>query len=131
MDLEYKEKYLKYKAKYLKLKSKEKELNKKSINMKGGSNMNDNNNNKNSIYLFKADWCGHCKQFKPTWNKLKDEMSNKINFITYDSVKNAKEIKEYNISGFPTLIIKTGNKAIEYVGPKNEQSIKDFINQYN
>ncbi len=122
--MDYQEKYLKYKAKYLKLKALEKELKKKKVMTGGSSNMN-------SIYLFKAEWCGHCQGFKPTWNKLKEEMKSKINFVTYDSEKNSKEIKEYNIEGFPTLIMKVGNKAIEYVGPRDEQSVKDFINQYN
>ncbi len=126
MDIDYQEKYLKYKAKYLKLKDLEKELNKKKVKiMSGGGNP------LNSIYLFKAEWCGHCQGFKPTWEKLKNEMETKIKFVTFDSEKNAKEIKEYNIEGFPTLIMKVGNKAIEYVGPRDEQSIKDFINQYN
>ena len=24
-----------------------------------------------SITLFHADWCGHCQQFKPVWNEIK------------------------------------------------------------
>jgi thiol-disulfide isomerase/thioredoxin len=121
MDSEYRKKYLKYKGKYLKLKS----IEKKIIMNGGGKDAG------NTINLFKAEWCGHCKAFKPTWEKLMNELGNKIKFITFDSETDAKMITEYKIEGFPTIIMIVNNKAIEYVGPRDEQSLRDFINQYN
>ncbi len=82
------------------------------------------------IYLFKAVWCGHCKAFMPTWEKLQKEMGKKVNFVTYDSDANSEEIKKYGIEGFPTIILQTHDKAVEYVGPRDENSIIEFINQY-
>ncbi len=67
---DYTKKYLKYKEKYLKLKKMEEEMNKKTMIMTGGGNKDD----KKTLALFKAEWCGHCQAFKPTWNKLKNEM---------------------------------------------------------
>jgi len=113
----YTNKYLKYKEKYLHLKKLEQKL-----NMKGGGD-------KKTLALFKAEWCGHCIGFKETWNKLKDNNQN-INFVTYDSEKNSNEIKKYKIEGFPTLILLSNNKAIEYVGPRNKEAIEEFIKQY-
>jgi thiol-disulfide isomerase/thioredoxin len=128
---EYDKKYLKYKNKYLKLKA---SLEKKSClkcqsgqchkhTMLGGSN-------KKELFLFKADWCPHCQNFAKTWSDLKSELSNNIKFVTYDSEKNANKIKAFKVSGFPTLILKSGNKAIEYVGPRDMPSIKNFLNKY-
>lgn len=126
--MNYNEKYLKYKAKYLKLKSALEKNDKNTIIMSGGgSKINDDK----IIYLFKAEWCPHCRSFKPTWEGLKKELEDKIKFVTYDSEKNAKEIKTFNIQGFPTIIITVGDKAIEYVGPRDELSLKEFIDQYN
>ena len=122
--MNYHEKYLKYKAKYLKLKSQEKSLT--NLNMSGGGVKN-----KPTLYLFKAEWCPHCRDFKSTWDNLKNNMESKVDFVMFDSEKNAAEIKQYNIEGFPTLILKAGGKAIEYVGPRNFESVKDFINTYN
>lgn len=121
--MNYHEKYLKYKAKYLSLKNKEKGM--KKFIMSGGAKQ------MNTLYLFKAEWCGHCKAFKPIWEKLKNHYNGKVNFVTFDSEKNKKEIAEYKIDGFPTLILKTGDKAVEYVGPRTEQDIKEFIDIYN
>jgi thiol-disulfide isomerase/thioredoxin len=114
MDIYY-QKYQKYKIKY---------LNAKKINQTGGSS-----NKAIDLYFFKADWCGHCKNFMPVWNDLiKDEkLTDKINFIQFDSEKNQDEIKEWKIEGFPTIILKQGDKAIEYNGPRKLNNIKEFI----
>lgn len=116
--MDYTKKYLKYKAKYIELKSKL-----QISNMSGGGN-------KPTIYLFKADWCPHCTKFIPIWEMLKKNLAHKINFVTYDSEKHAEEIKNYKISGFPTIILIVNNKAVEYEGPRDENSVNDFINQY-
>jgi len=116
---DYTKKYLKYKAKYLSLKKLE-----KNFNMKGGGQ------DKKTLALFKAEWCGHCIGFKKTWNELKNENKNNINFVTYDSELNKNEISKYKIEGFPTLVLLTNDKAIEYVGPRNKEAIEEFIKQY-
>ena len=108
-------KYLKYKSKYFNLK------NTMSSNQSGGGD------EKVEIYLFKADWCGHCKGFKPTWEKIKKELSGKYNFVTVDADKDKPLIEKWKIQGFPTIIKKVGDRAEEYVGPRDEASVVAFI----
>ena len=117
MSTEYHNKYLKYKNKYLKLKN--------NFNMKGGGGDADSK----TLYLFKADWCGHCKAFKKTWEVLQSEVKD-IKFVTFDADENKDEMKKFKIGGFPTLILNSNNKAIEYVGSRDIESIKDFIKAY-
>jgi thiol-disulfide isomerase/thioredoxin len=109
-------KYKKYKNKYLQAKMK---------SMSGGAL------SENELMLFKAEWCGHCKNFLPTWEKISNDSNLKINFKTFDSEKNKNDIEKYNIEGFPTIIYKVGNKLIEYNGSRDEASIKEFILSYN
>ena len=118
---DYKKKYLKYKTKYLKLKSKEEKIN----NMTGGGEKKNK-----TVYLFKAEWCPHCIGFKPTWENLSKKIGKEVKFVTYDSEENKQDIKDFKVSGFPTIILKVNNKAIEYVGPRDELSLTEFINQY-
>ena len=108
-------KYLLYKKKYLK---------KKMSKMSGGSS-------KNELMLFKAEWCGHCKTFLPIWNNITSDSKLNVKFTTFDSVKHMKEIQDYNISGFPTILYKVNNELIEYVGNRDEDSVKKFIESYN
>ena len=114
---EWQIKYLKYKNKYLQ---------QKSIKMLGGGSEYGP-----EIMLFKADWCGHCQDFLPTWEKISKDPNMKISFKTFDSDKNKDDIENYKIKGFPTLLLKADNKVIEYNGSRDEKSIKDFINSYS
>ena len=128
---DYHSKYLKYKEKYLKLKIIENKINKlekgkmenRTFTMNGGGS------DKIDVYLFKAEWCGHCKAFKPTWKDIKKKFKKKYNFHTMDSEKNSNEIKQWGIQGFPTIIARKGNIASEYAGPRDSESILQFLNQ--
>ena len=116
--MDYKLKYIKYKNKYLTLK------NKQRIQM-GGSN------EKPELYLFKANWCGHCSKFKPTWAELQNSnLKNKINFITFDDELNKDEIATNKINGYPTIMLKFKNKSIEYEGARTLNAIEKFVNEH-
>ena len=103
----YFQKYLKYKNKYITLKKSQKQ------SQSGGGKKED----KREVYLFKADWCPHCIGFKPDWEKLQKNLGQKYKFITYDGDKNKDKVSEWKVEGFPTIIVKRGNEALEYLGP--------------
>lgn len=107
-------KYLLYKKKYLQ---------KKMSKMSGGSSQKE-------LMLFKANWCGHCKSFLPIWEKITSDSNIKINFKTFDSDLHKKEMQDFNIEGFPTILYKVNNKLIEYNGNRDEKSVRDFISSY-
>ena len=112
--MDFKSKYLKYKQKYLLL---------KKYNQVGGSN-------KPKLYLFKAEWCGHCRNFKDTWKQLQNnnELKNKVDFITIDH--SDSNIKNWNIEGYPTILLEKNNNKIEFNGARQENNIIDFVNQH-
>jgi len=112
--MDNKHKYLKYKLKYLKLK---KELENKQM---GGG--------KKEVYLFKAEWCGHCKNFLPVWDELiNSEYKNKYNFITKDSEKDQRDIKEWQIRGYPTIMLKNNSNITEYNGSRDLKSLQKWL----
>ena len=122
MDNSFRLKYIKYKNKYLKLKKLEQNnVHQNVVSMKGGSD------DKTDIYLFKAEWCGHCNSFKTTWEDLSKNLKSKYNFKVYDADQNKKEIKQWQIGGFPTIIAKKGSKATEYVGPRVYEALEEFF----
>ena len=110
----YFNKYLLYKKKYLQQK-----INK----MSGGAP-------EKELMLFKADWCGHCKAFLPIWNQIINDSNLNINFTTFDSEEHKKEMQQYNVTGYPTIIYKVNNQLVEYNGSRDEKSIRDFISTY-
>lgn len=113
----YKDKYIKYKLKYLTLK---KHLTSK-YNQTGGSN-------KKTLTLIKAEWCGHCKQFKPIWDDLASKIKY-INFKVLDSELNKDSIEKYNISGYPSIFLEDNNNIKEYTGSRTIESIKNFVKE--
>ena len=112
----YKEKYLKYKKKYLDLK-------KNNLEQYGG-----NLQEKPTLVLFKAEWCGHCRNFKPTWEAMKNSLTN-VEFKTYDADKDEVEMSKYGVEGFPTIILENDNKTIEYNGDRTVDNIIHFVNE--
>jgi thioredoxin-like negative regulator of GroEL len=134
--MDYNTKYLKYKEKYLALQKEYNELIAKK-NMKGGNAMPVNtekkspNNSKSTVILFKADWCGHCKTFKPTWEKISEIYNKKFNFVTYDADKQTEKFKEYKVDAFPTVLVKNGNNLMSYEGDRSFDDLNNFIQSIN
>jgi thioredoxin-like negative regulator of GroEL len=110
---EFEYKYLMYKAKYLNLK--------KQKNMKGGSAK------KVDIILFKADWCGHCVNFKPTWEKVSKTFSSKFNFLKYDADNDTKVFEKYKVDSFPTILIQDGDIVRPYDGDRSVEQLTMFL----
>jgi thiol-disulfide isomerase/thioredoxin len=124
MNQDYNAKYLKYKEKYLALQKEYNELMLKK-NMRGGSG------DKMSVILFKADWCGHCKNFKPTWEKVSNMYKQKYNFIVYDADSQTEKFKEYKVDAFPTVLIKTGDNIKPYDGDRSFEDFSNFLQSIN
>ena len=82
------------------------------------------------LYFFFADWCGYCKKFKPEWQKLTNMSDLGVQFEEVDCTdsKNVPALaKEYNVSGFPTLILANGGKNTTYEGERTANAIVSFI----
>jgi len=79
------------------------------------------------IKLFFAEWCGHCKTFKPIWNNIKLKYGNKITFIDVDCTNNSPNLPY--VQGFPTIAIYDNNNYIENY--ENNRTFKDFEEYIN
>lgn len=127
-------KYLKYKNKYLKLK---RELDNNQNGGRCDNNKYDSydllgqvgGSGDDEIMLFKAEWCGHCQNFKNDWEELQKDkfLKSKYAFKTFDSDNDKEKMEEYKIKGFPTLFVRKNNKTVEYSGPMNKLNIEFFI----
>ena len=112
----YKLKYYKYKNKYINLKKIKLSQNKTDLVEKP------------ELILFKAEWCGHCRSFKQTWNALETHLTN-VNFRTIDADKDEDELKKFNVEGFPTLMLKNKKGIIEFNGDRSVDNIITFVNE--
>jgi len=84
----------------------------------------------NTVVLFYAPWCPHCKTFKPIWDKLtaKHKGDPKVNVKEVNCETNPKEGEKHGVQGFPTVMLfKDGKKVAQHNGDRSEESVENFI----
>lgn len=87
-----------------------------------------------TVIICKADWCGHCKNAAPEFQKLiaaspitlKDGSKAVVKIL--DADKDKSEIGKYKVRGFPTILIADGSKVTEYPGQRTASGVIDFLN---
>lgn len=80
------------------------------------------------LYFFSASWCGYCKRFKPEWEKLKAEPNLGVQLEEVDCSNEAPALaREYNVKGFPTIILVNGSNKVTYEGERSANAIISFI----
>ena len=80
--------------------------------------------------FFYAPWCGHCQKFKPIFEetvKNAKEMNLSCNFAVVNSIKNEEISKQFEVEGFPTLILITKGEKFIYENERNSESIIKYI----
>jgi len=82
-----------------------------------------------NVELYHADWCGHCKNFMPTWKKLSSDLNKRTNIkcTDYEASRDENKMKEENIDGYPTIKIKVNDKKEEYEGKRDYETIHKHV----
>ena len=84
------------------------------------------------LVLFYADWCGHCKKIKPVWDETAEEINKddkkmiKVN-CGEGTNEEKKIMKEYNIDGYPTIILFNNGKPEPYSGERTKDGFIEAL----
>jgi thiol-disulfide isomerase/thioredoxin len=90
------------------------------------------------VALFYADWCPHCVDFKPIFEKAKEMMDKKtckapkqkgktLRFELVDCVANPDLAEKYKVKGFPTVKLITDSDIEEYSAGRDLDSMNNYF----
>lgn len=86
------------------------------------------NSDKPVIIDFWAPWCGPCKMMGPVFEKLSDELGEKIKFAKCNTEEEQVLPGSFGVQGIPTsVIMKNGEEVARQVGFVPEPVLKEFI----
>lgn len=86
----------------------------------------------NTLVMFYAPWCNHCKHLKPEYAKAAElllENDPPITFAKVDCTEGGKETcNKHSVSGYPTLkIFSKGDFVNDYNGPREAAGIAKYM----
>ena len=97
------------------------------------SNSENKNSNIIKVYNFNTSWCGYSVRFQPEWEKFQKEIDSIDNLyiqafdIKCDNTNNEQMCTDYEIPGFPTVIIEKNGEKNNYNGPRTANAIIETI----
>lgn len=93
-----------------------------------------NDDNVAQLYLFKVDWCPHCKTAKPVFDEVETELNGRlindkytVVFKTVDCEGEPDMADKFKIEGFPTIKLVKDGQVIEYDAKPDKEKIKEFL----
>ena len=94
---------------------------------------NKNFRNGNWVVLYYANWCGHCKMIKPTWQSYVQSYglkNKKLNIAEVEDTYMGQLKHRDQIMGFPTIRMYNKAKVIdELQGERTIENMNQFTNK--
>ena len=80
---------------------------------------------------FGAKWCGPCRKLAPVLEEIEKERDNKAKIVKIDADENREILKQYSVSGLPSLLVfKEGEPVERMVGLVPKSTIIANIEKY-
>ena len=86
-----------------------------------------------TVVFFHADWCGHCKQLMPIFQRMALNMNGRGKFQTVNSdiYKQSRHAGKLQLQGFPTIhVFKNGILVETMVGNQGEPALEALLNRH-
>jgi hypothetical protein len=86
--------------------------------------------NSTKLVYFYMNGCGHCNNFTPIWDEFCSANSTTIKTYKFEQSQVQEQIKSYNISGFPSVLLLDENNAKidEYNGQRTVEALTSYVN---
>eukprot|EP00397_Hematodinium_sp_SG-2012_P019602 GEMP01020148.1.p1 GENE.GEMP01020148.1~~GEMP01020148.1.p1 ORF type:complete len:641 (+),score=139.87 GEMP01020148.1:222-2144(+) len=88
------------------------------------------NPKKDVFVVIYASWCGHCRLFMPTWDKLAEALAEEENIDVCKLDGTANEIEDFPVEGFPTVLLypaEANSRPLPYEGDRTVNAMLRFL----
>ena len=81
------------------------------------------------VIKFYAEWCGPCKIYGPTFDRVKQDLQDIVEFRNINVEEDTDNLSgEYKVKGIPhTVLLENGEIKKSFSGRMNEEQLKEFI----
>lgn len=81
------------------------------------------------VIKFYATWCGPCKVYGPTFERVKQDLQDGIEFIEINVEQDPDNLSgQYKVKGIPhTILLEDGEVKKSQSGRLSEEQLKQFI----
>ena len=81
------------------------------------------------VIKFYADWCNPCTVYGPTFNKVKQDLQDIVEFKDINVEKDPNNLSgEYKVKGIPmTILLENGEVKKSQSGSMGEVQLREFI----
>lgn len=86
------------------------------------------------LTLVYADWCGHCKKFKPVWDSMGPTVTIGGQQVVLDKINadtDAAKLAPYKslVEGYPTVLFEKDGNVQKYSGARTPDALHQFLQQ--
>jgi thiol-disulfide isomerase/thioredoxin len=78
------------------------------------------------VYIFYADWCGHCKRSMPDFKELEKMFPSKVKLLNSEDPENENLKNKFRVRGFPTIVASSG---VEFNEERSLDNLINFVKQ--
>jgi thioredoxin 1 len=80
------------------------------------------------VIKFYADWCGPCRVYAKTFDKVSEELKDQVEFTNVNVEKDTTGLAaEYKVTGIPMTVVVKDGETREKTGRMDESTLKNFI----
>ena len=83
------------------------------------------------LIMFFAPWCGHCKRLMPAFDQFAETYGDGQNLnvgrVDCDQSENSNLCTAYDVGGFPTVLLLTGDHWYEFRGERTIDGFSKFV----
>lgn len=98
------------------------------------ANLTENLNSGKALFidLHAEDWCGHCQDLAPIWNKFINDCCNlqTIKVLKCDAEKNTDCSTKFKVQSYPTIVLYKNGEIIEYKGDRKAAAFCEFLKKH-